>query len=276
MRVGETFNDRFKVYDTTGALATADSTTITVTLPDGTTSNPTASEASTGVYDWSYTLTVAGRHEYVRRVVLGGVTRDSPPDVINVDDATTWAPLVDLAEARRFLNFDDPDDTSDDEELRRFIVAASGLVEDETRLWHRTTVVERVPAARSLFLSYEPVVSVTSVVQDSTTFPASGYVLSPGGAVVAATTGATPAWMLTTSASPVVVTYVAGETLVPPKVQEAVLETLKNHWESQRGAAGVPLFGGGEEQQLPPTASLGLPPRAQSLLARWLKTSGIA
>lgn len=277
MRIGETYRGAFTVKDSTGALAAADTTTVTVTKPDGTTSTPTATMGATGNYTWSFTPTLAGRHPFTVRTVLGGVTQDIPPDVFHVDDDTAWVPLVALDDAKDHLGMD-RDRTVDDAELRRAIVAASRDVENATRLWARRTVVDVVPPDPIVRLKSRPVISVTSVAQGATTFGASTYRLNSYGQLVApAGSGAVP-WSTGSSYADLTVTYVAGETAVPLEVREAVLITLAEQWgPSQRGAAALPL----DAAEPPFEPDVGrpageVPPEAQAKLRPWLKVVGTA
>jgi hypothetical protein len=277
-RVGETYQARFEVWSaaTPPVLATADSTLVTVTKPDGTlvTPNPTATQTTTGVYDWGFVPTLVGRHEYVVRVTLGGVTRDLDADALNVEDATTWAPLVSTRQAKEALNIP-LSDTSNDEELRRVIVMASGAVEGETRLWHRVTAVERFPSSSPiLMLDSLPVRSITSVVQGATTFGVSAYRLNPTGTGIIAGVGVVPApWL--SGDDDVVVTVEAGATAVPAPVQQATILTIIDMWAgTQRGPTALPLQGEGEP--LPPSPDYAVPSPARVLLRPWLKPPGSA
>lgn len=276
MNLGETYSDRVDVYDIDENLGNAGTVTVTVVRPDGTTASPTVTPNGTGHYDFDYVTTMVGRHTWYARAtggVLGSLIRDYEPDAFHVDDASTGAPLVGLAEVKEFLG-KDPDRHDDDEELRRFIRAASAAVEGETRLWHRATVVERLAPARTLLLASQPVSSVTSVVQGATTYAASTYRLTPQGYLTGAY-GQTEPWSYGSGAADVVVTYVAGETIVPQAVREAVMLTVQDAWETQRGPA-LPLASGGDFAPVVPRPTWTLPPEAEGKLRPWLRPPGVA
>jgi uncharacterized phiE125 gp8 family phage protein len=272
IELGETFSSsNFLVKDSNGTLTNA-TVTVTVRLPDGTTAAPTPNNPSTGTYSFDYTTTIIGRHEYdvsATGGVLGSLVRKIGGDVFHVDSPSTAAQLVGLAEAKAHLN-QSASVTTDDEELRRVIATASGLVEAETRLWHRSTVIEEYDPANRLYLRSRPVVSVTSVVQDGTTLGATTYELTPIGDALRAAAGGSAPWSGT---GKVTVTYVAGETVVPVPVRDAVLLTVAEIWKSQRGPAGLPLQGtaGYEDVDAEPSIAYSLPYGAQKLLEPWVR-----
>ena len=68
----QTYRYRFPVKDSAGVLTNAGSVTVTLTLPDGTTTSPTVVNSSTGIYDIAYTTSQAGLHR-VHAVATGGV-----------------------------------------------------------------------------------------------------------------------------------------------------------------------------------------------------------
>jgi hypothetical protein len=282
MRVGETFRSRVEVFDSVGAPASADSVTVTITRPNGAgttgpTSGPTETAPGSGVYDWSYLLAEVGTHRYSTRVSLGGVIRDVPPDVIEVDDAFTWAPLVSLARVKTHLNIDE-DDTSSDDELRETIAAASAEVERASQLWHVGTVVEVLPAARAVFLSYGPIRSVTSVAQGGVTITGASWRVNATAQLLPAAGSSWIPWSVGPAYyDDLTVTYEAGTDVVPQQVREAVLLTVEDWWGTQRGAAGLPLEGEGTEAEtLPPSPEGPLPWAAQRKLGDYARTVAIA
>lgn len=275
--IGETYvSDEYLLENgETGELDDA-TVTVTITLPNGSTDTPTLQHPAVGVYSFTYPTTLAGRHDFTVTATagfLGPTVVKLGGDVFHVDDASTAVQLVGLRETKEFLNIPQ-DKTQDDEELRRKIVAASDLVEDATRLWHRATVVEEFTPARVLVLSSLPVVSVTSVEQSGSTIDAAAFEVSAAGILQPLYT-ANPWSAGWGNTNRVTVTYEAGETAVPPAVREAVLKTVLSLWESQRGASLLPLQGGLTDDQPPPTMDA-LPPEAERLLERWRKAPAIA
>lgn len=258
--------------------ADVDSVTVVFTLPNQTMAGPFAlARRSLGVYEYDYVTTAVGLHSW-RVTVVGGDASGAQFDVFHVDGPASVFPLVGLEVAKAHLNI--PSDRyDDDEELRRMVASASGLVEQATRLWHRATVVERLPAAgRALFLSSLPVVAITSVVQGATTLAASGYRVDPFGALVAASGTRVVPWQSSGLYDDVVVTYEAGETVVPGAVREAVLDTVEAIWMSQRGPVRSPLRGGSgyEDEDAVPDPDDPLPYGARKKLERWAKGPVVA
>lgn len=280
IEVGETYSSvTYEVRDPDGVLADAGSVTYSMTLPTGFVQAAVAlAHDGVGQYSFDYLTAMEGRHAFdviATGGVLGSMVRKLGGDVFNVDSANTWVQLVGLLEAKEFLG-KDPDRSDDDDELRRFIGAASELVENETRLWHRVNVVERLRPTTPLFLSSLPVVSVTAVEQGTTVFDVGTYRLDPVGALYPAYGSVYPPWVYTPSVDDVVVTYVAGEQVVPVAVREAVLLTLADAWETQRGPAALPLSDVGDQAEVLPRESWTLPPEALGKLAPWRKGPVIA
>lgn len=280
IEVGETYSSTaFYVRDPDGNLDDAGSATYTMTLPSGFVQAPAPlAHDATGTYSFDYLTAVEGRHSFTVTAtggVLGGLVKKLGGDAFHVDSSTTAVQLVGLTEVKQYLD-KDLERTEDDEELREFIAAASNLVEEETRLWHRATITERCTPTSVIFLSSLPVVSLTSVEQGATTFDVGSYRLTPGGGVAAAYGWTWAPWALTASLDDVVVTYEAGETVVPPAVRQAVLITVADAWESQRGAAGLPLAEGEGGDLVEPRPEWTLPPEAVGKLRPWLKGPVIA
>jgi hypothetical protein len=273
VKVGDTYSGRREVFDADGDPGAA-TVTITVLQPDGTIAPATPVQTSTGVYDFDFTTTQTGLHTVVTSAtggVLGSNTRSWPDDVFHADDTTTAVRLVGLAEAKQHLNMTR---TDADEELLEFIGRASAAVESHSKLWHRATIVEtldRYPR-RAIVLSKRRAVSVSSVVEngvtiDPLTYQLAGQVLTRGYYSLAAN------WLAGPGA--LVVTYQAGETVVPLDVRQAVLLMLEHLWQTQRGpSSGRTSSAAGQEAAYDPRQSFSLPRRVQELLEPY--TLGVA
>lgn len=273
--VGETYQgDAYDVLNEDGDPQTGTTVTVTLTLPDTTTDVAVPEEISPGTYTFSYATSVPGRHEFSVRATggfLGSTVVELGGDVFNVAPATSGA-LVGLREAKERLGIE-PDVTDDDEQLRRMIVAASQLVERESRVWHRCTVVEEFPPAARLVLSYLPVVSVTTIQQaGADPIDASGFEADAAG-ILTPLYGVWP-WQFPNT-NKVTVVYEAGEQVVPEAVQEAVLLTLDDMWSATRGPAALPLSSE-ESAGYEPSVGYALPPAAEKLLTPWQNPPGIA
>jgi hypothetical protein len=90
------------VYNTAGALATA-TVTLTITLPDGTSTAPSVTSASTGVYSATYTTTMAGRHvaRWTATNITGGATQERYEATYDVSSAANS--IVGLDDAKTYL-----------------------------------------------------------------------------------------------------------------------------------------------------------------------------
>ncbi len=221
------------VVDLSGAAANVSTMTLTVTLPDGTTSvvSPVTVSATTGSYTYDFTPSQSGRHA-VRWTGTGSVLW-AFTDVFDVRDYADL-PVVGLTDAKAHLGITS---TASDDELRRFLDAATDMCESYAgRSLRRRTVTAETHdgGSESVLLCWTPVISVTSVTDDGTAV--ADYVLeSDSGVLWRDELTGTP-W--TTGRRVVSVTYVAGYAAPPADVQQAVLEALRHLWTTQRGAMG--------------------------------------
>lgn len=282
--VGETYqSDAYDVLnpavlDGDGQPSPQTGTTVTVgvVLPDLSVDTAAVSETTPGTYVFTYTTTRAGRHEFSVRATqgfLGSTVLVLGEDVFNVQPAASGA-LVGLREAKDRLGIE-RDIVDDDEEIRSKILAASQLVEQETRLWHRVTVVESFRPGRTPVLSQLPVVSVTSLEQVGSTPVAGAGVVEVDEAGVLTPVYGAVAWPWAwPNSNSVTVTYEAGEEVVPVAVQEAVLTTVEEMWSATRGPANLPLAS--DEAEFEADTGYALPAAAQKALKPWRKLEGIA
>jgi hypothetical protein len=144
--------------DPAGTLTTAAAAAVTVTLPDGTTASPSASETGTdGRYQADYATVQAGRHT-VRWEFTGPA--HAYTDMFDVREAAPPA-IMSLADGRRHLK---KTDTADDEEIRSWIGACTRAVEMFVGPVVPRTVTERVrfTSARSVALTLTPCLALVS------------------------------------------------------------------------------------------------------------------
>lgn len=228
------------VVDLTGAAANVGTMTLAVTLPDGTTTTvtPVTASATTGSYAYDFTPTQSGRHS-VRWTGTGSVLW-AYTDVFDVRDPADL-PVVGLSDAKAHLNITA---TTHDAELRRVLDVATDLCENYAgRSFRRRTVTAETHdgGSESVLLRWTPVISVTSVTDDGTAV--SDYTLAAESGVLWRDELAGTSW--STGRRVVSVTYVAGYASPPADVQQAVLETLRHLWTTQRGSmpARNPLAG---------------------------------
>jgi len=128
----QTYRYRFPVKDSSGTLANAGTVTVTITLPDGTTTNPTVVNSSTGIYDIAYTTSQAGLHT-VRAEATGGVL-GTEVDVWE-DSFVTEEPghsFIGVDEALGYLRAQGVlTDDVDREQMRMMCLYASAAVEGD-------------------------------------------------------------------------------------------------------------------------------------------------
>jgi len=252
---------------TVGDLANATAVTCTVTLPDGTTSSPSVTNASTGVYTISYAPTMAGRH-VVRWTATG--TNAAEFDDVFIVKARSATPLVSLADFKTHLNITS---TTNDEELRRMLLSASDLAERVTgRIFRLTTFTEAHDGGTSAIrLRRLPVVSLTTVTESGSTITSSGYTLDANAGVLYRGSSTAPMeW--TAGQRNVSVTYVAGEGDPPQTAYDLVLELGRHMWRTQRGAMPSAM-GSGDDYV--PGAAYALTYRARELVDA-LRMPGLA
>ncbi|MET9123012.1 head-tail connector protein [Streptomyces sp. NPDC004528] len=257
--LGSVYQVAVDVADATGAPADPASADLTIVLPDGTTVSPAVpTPTTTGQVRVDYVTTQPGRHVW-RLLTTGPVTAYA--DVFDVQPAVPDS-IVSLVEARAHLNFQ-PDETSDDDELRGFVAAATRAVERALgRTVVRRTVTDRFYLSgpvMQLLLRNVPVLSVASVVSadGATTWNTAnlrpdvetGYITVVSGPAL---TGV------------VDITYQAGMAVIPEDYRLAAKIIIGHLWETQRGTMGVQL--GGDDEPYVPGRSFAIPRRALELL----------
>ena len=224
------------VYDSSDVLANAGAVTLTITLPDGTTSTPTVTDppAVTGTYTYTYTPTTAGLHEV--RWVFTGVNATAPPvDVLDVQasSAVSWVSLADL---RKHLNWPSAKGTSDDAELLDIAAEAAGLITGRVGPVLRQQVTQVETSRRRYVLLYSApctcavcaptrILTIDSVTDGDTALDSAQWEL--GGAALTLDTA--PADVLT-------VVYTVGFT-GPPSWAVLALKRLVEHlWTASQQA----------------------------------------
>lgn len=238
--VGDSVPIAWDVKDGTGTLVTAANATLTVTLPDGTTTNPTIPvPSSAGQYRVTFTPTLEGRHVW-RAVTTGPNT--SIQDVFEVRQQASPS-LISIAEAKVGLNIPATTTTFDDE-LREYCEAVTRVVEDFVGPIVRRTVTRRCWGyAYSVRLPHTQILSITSIVlvrDGSQPITISDLAVDPLTGIVTYKNGITrfPYGDLD-------FTYVIGRTYVEPNWTLAAKEILQSNWRSQLG--NLPAVQGEED-----------------------------
>jgi hypothetical protein len=236
--LGDTWPLAVEVKNDAGVLTASSAITLTITLPDGTTTGPTPTNPSTGRYEYDYTFTQAGLHSarWVSTSPAAAYT-----DVAHVAPATPTA-LVSLSDVKARLNIASTDTTAD-EELRAYINAATDFIEGRIGPVVRRTVTDKpvIPGADGRLDLNGPAISLTTITAaygSGGTYTVGDYYLDTGTGVVH------PPYYGSTFTLPVLVTYVAGRVIVPEAIQIAALDYVKWLWETQRGSTPLPLPGG--------------------------------
>ncbi|WP_029289129.1 hypothetical protein [Cellulomonas sp. HZM] len=136
--------------------------------------------------------------------------------------------LVTLEEAKNFLNIP-LESTSDDDELAKFITAASKMLARKFGVGVPQLFSDVQQGGREhLVLSHCPVVSVTSVTAAGVALAETDYVLDESAGILTSARGQF-------GPGPLVVTYTAGYDPVPEDLSLAGNLQVRHLWETQRG-----------------------------------------
>lgn len=232
--LGDTVTIAATCRDSAGQPANATTATLVVTLPDGTdTANlaPTNPPATLGQYTHPYPTVQAGRH-VAKWTFAGVVPAQTWTDVFHVWPANDW--IVGLAETKDHLNIPQTTTTHDDE-LRRAIAGATGVVEGIVGRVARRTFVETFSGrgGRIVYLANAPAISVTTVVEDGTTLAASAYTLAKERAVLTRVNGV---WAVDNTT----VTYMAGRAIVQDNILEGTKDLIRANFRPQLGGNRSP------------------------------------
>jgi Phage gp6-like head-tail connector protein len=257
------------ITDSTGANANASAVTCTITLPDGTTSTGSVTNPSTGLYNCDFSPTQTGRHAV--RWLATGTNASAYTDEFTVRDYADLG-IVGLDEVKAHLNIPTTDTTLD-EELRRFIDAATDLAETYVGqvLGRRTFTSELYDGGTAFIRIRNPkAISITSVTENGLAVSSSAYVLDYTGQrlyrIGSGTLYATNSYgYWVQGMNNISITYVAGYVNPPMAARQGVLEIIRHLWQTQRGSMSVMGRSlGGDELYTTPTYSL--PRRAMELL----------
>lgn len=251
------------VRDAAGIPANAGSVSVTVTLPDGTSTVSGPIVGTAGVYNYDYATVQAGRHGV--RWVASGTNASAFTDAFLVEPTDPDA-FISLADLKHHVDRAQSD-TSDDAEMIGHLRSACEMIRD--RIGHVTpvTFTRDVNAREVIVLGEHPVISVTSVA----TLPGLVAVAQAGPATGVAgwTLEDGPAGILTHTSrfGYVRVTYRAGRTPVPGNVRLAALELAAHLWRSsQLNSGGNRPALGDNETPVFPGSSYALPTRVRELL----------
>lgn len=261
--LGDLYRLAFTLTSPDDTPVSADTMTLTITLPDATTAGPfTVAPQSAGQYQYDYLTTQAGRH--LARWVGTGT---NPGAYSEAFDVLPVAPpyMISLADAKQQLTITS---TTADDELRRYLGATTGVIEEHLgqAVVRRSFTEEHSARSGSFVLNWTPAVSLISVarVDGTHTWDVSTLHVSPSG-VVTSPLGEAPYGDIT-------VTYVAGMAVIPENNLLAAQVILQHLWDTQRGSKGGPHTGGMADSMQLGTGHMGyaIPNRAIELLGAGL------
>jgi hypothetical protein len=223
--LGDVYRIRVPVKDPAGTLVDPATATLTITLPDGTTTAPAVNlpPADTGIVIVDYPTTQAGRHQFV-------LTTTDPQtafrDVFDVRQAEL-ANIVSLAETKNHLNITND---GDDAELRGFIEAVTSIIAFHVGALFPQEYVETYQAnGPTIPLRHYPVTEVASIepigAGGSSVDPVNVDVDELG--VLRLTSGQCIRGNYR-------ITYTAGFTLIPANYTRAALIIIQHMWDTQR------------------------------------------
>lgn len=233
--------------DTTGAPAAPGAITLTITLPDGSTTSPVPQATGTGVYQANYQTVQAGRHT-VRWLATGtpgpGVGVGAFADTFDVEPAAAGT-ILSLADGKDTLNIAVTDATFD-ARIRGYLAAITAVVEKLCGAVVVRQVTERhleSGAAEILMLRRTPVfqpagqpyavTAITPVLVYGLVYDLSLITVDPVRGTLRHTAGL-PFWN-----GPYDVSYWAGRPVVPDNILTACRIILRHLWSLERGGAGA-------------------------------------
>jgi hypothetical protein len=220
--LGDVYRIRVPVRDPGGTLVSPASATLTITLPDGTTTTPAVSlpPADEGIVIVDYPTAQAGRHQFVLSTLN---PQTAFRDVFDVRQAELHN-IVSLAEAKTHLNI-----TNDgtDSELRGFIEAVTGICQFYCGTLFPTEYTETHQACGdTLVLRHYPVLEVSAIetIGTGSTVDVAGVDIGEAGVLGLGVN----AW------GKLRVTYRAGYSILPAGITRGALIIIQHMWDTQR------------------------------------------
>ena len=249
------------IYNTAGTLQNATAVVANVTLPDGTTYVPSVINDSAGLYHFDYTPAQVGH--YGVYWVATGSNAGTLEESFNVDDLTISPPLP-LSQVKSHLNIVESS-VVDDDELRAFILAATGLIEGVVGPLSRRPVTAEVHhgGRANVLLKQAPVLSVTGCRENGVTLSSDNYSIDPESGVLTRVSGYL-AYTWYEGFNNISVDYVAGRSIIPADLAHAVLELVRHLWTTQRGS----VRRSGTDDYVP-GAGFSMPNRVREMLNRY-------
>lgn len=267
--LGDTVRLTAECTNTDGTPTNATTATLTLTLPDGSTVSPSVPvPATAGQYVLDYPTTLAGRHS-VRWQFTDPASAYT--DVFDVRPAEPGL-ILSLADAKAQLNITG---ARDDEEIRTWLEATTGLIEHFTGITVKRSFTEThtIPPSGcpAVVLRHTPVVSLTSLeAVDGGSAPAvSALSVDSDTGVIRPVSGG----LIFGSFR---VTYTAGRDMVPASVSAAARIILQHLWQTQRNTSRGGLPGVSDAGDIVPGLGYAIPNRALQLMEHHRLPPGVA
>lgn len=247
----------WNVRDSNGDPANASSVTLTITKPDGTTETPVITNPPTPTGQYRYTYIPAAEGRYTWRAVTT-TPNTAYQDVFVVRDPEPPA-LLSLADAKAHLN---DTGTSNDDEIREYLEAATEIVESYVGPIARRTHTARVCGyRREIPLPHTQVLAVTAITDVRTgTAPItlSDLAIDAVPGVISFKNG------MAFQYGEMDITYTVGRTSVKANWTLAAKIIVKHMWETQLGS--LPSIQGDSPGYVVTGSGYLVPFRAMSLL----------
>lgn len=266
--LGDTVRLAADCKDAGGTLTNAASVELVITLPDGTTVTPTVTNppADTGRYVYDYVTTQPGRH-----LVRWAFTSPSTAYTDAFDVREADPPLIlSLTDARKHLRLQG---TADDEELRLYVEATTGIVEYYVGAVVRRTVTDVHHGGPAIALDKTPVLELTSI----TPMVAGGIAYSPGDIDVDTESGVLRlkggSWF---ARGPYRITYTAGRATVPAPILLASVEIIRHLWRTRQADRTGQVRPAGDDEVLVPGYGWAIPRRCVEMLTPYMSPEGVA
>lgn len=267
--------------DTTGSAFEGSTVTLTVTAPDGTTSQPAVTHNGNGSYSAAFTSTQAGHHLVAWTATASGLA-DAYCDSFEVQPAQDGT-IVSLAEAKEILQLTGTTDS--DAVLQGYNAAATNVVEYMCGPVVQQAVTETIPSRGTVAcLSKPPVISLTPWTLVPPELAATGITVADPPSPMLRTRLYGIEWPLEelycdprrgivthTSGLPFyycayVWQYQAGRAVIPAALYEAAKVILEHLYQVKRGGAGAQNIAAGESVTTLPGFGFAIPNRAMELL----------
>lgn len=209
------------------------SVVLTITLPDGTTSTPTVTRTSLGLFAASFVVTLDGVHSY-RWVVTDPTNGNAWSDVFIVEDSA-YLPFVNLDEQLNHMAARAVITTVDQlEELRQLVRTSCAAVElDIGQKVSVQTITRTINGGDVAVILPGPVISMTSVTEAGSLLSPTAYVLDPSVGILYRGTSSAPR-AFTSGIQNVTMVYRAGMRNPHPVLRKVAKNGAQRMWQGSQ------------------------------------------